>query len=215
VSGNPSLADRLGLIVVTDAACGEGRELVEVVRAALAGGAPAVQLRAKHESTREMTELALRLGEETRRAGALLFINDRLDVALAAGADGVHLGDDDLPLPAARRLAPAGFLIGRSVATPDEAVQAVREGADYLGVGPVFATLSKADAGDAIGAAGVRAVCAAAGGVPVVGIGGIDAGNAGEVAGAGAAGVAVIRAVMLAPDPRAAAAELLRGVRGG
>jgi thiamine-phosphate pyrophosphorylase len=215
VSGDRRLAERLALIVVTDAACGEGRELVEVVRAALSGGAPAVQLRAKHESTREMVELALRLGEETRRAGALLFVNDRLDVALAAGADGVHLGDDDLPLPAARRLAPAEFLVGRSVASPDEAVRAVREGADYLGVGPVFATLSKADAGEAIGAEGVRAVSAAAGGVPVVGIGGIDAGNAGEVAEAGGAGVAVIRALMLAPDPGAAAAALLRSVRGG
>jgi thiamine-phosphate pyrophosphorylase len=213
--GGARLAERLALIVVTDAACGEGRELVEVVRAALAGGAPAVQLRAKHEPTRAMVELALRLAEETRRAGALLFVNDRLDVALAAGADGVHLGDDDLPLPAARRLAPPEFLIGRSVATPREAAQAVREGADYLGVGPVFATLSKADAGDAIGAEGVRAVCSVAGGVPVVGIGGIDAGNAGVVAGAGAAGVAVIRAVMLAADPRAAAAELLRGLREG
>jgi thiamine-phosphate pyrophosphorylase len=215
MSGGLRLAERLALIVVTDAACGEGRELVEVVRASLAGGAPAVQLRAKHESTREMMGLALRLGEETRRAGALLFVNDRLDVALAAGADGVHLGDDDLPLPAARRLAPAGFLIGRSVATPDEAARAVREGADYLGVGPVFATLSKADAGEAIGAGGVRAVCAVAGGVPVVGIGGIDAANAREVAEAGGAGVAVIRAVMLAEDPAAAAASLLRGIRGG
>jgi thiamine-phosphate pyrophosphorylase len=214
MSGDIRLAERLALVVVTDAACGEGRELVEVVRAALAGGAPAVQLRAKRESTREMVELALRLGEETRRAGALLFVNDRLDVALAAGADGVHLGDDDLPLPAARRIAPAGFLIGRSVATPDEATQAVRDGADYLGVGPVFATLSKADAGDAIGAGGVRAVCAAARGVPVVGIGGIDAANAREVAAAGAAGVAVIRAVMLAADPEAATAALLRAVRG-
>lgn len=214
MSRDSRLADRLALIVVTDAACGEGRELVEVVRAALAGGAPAVQLRAKHESTREMVELAIRLAEETRRAGALLFVNDRLDVALAAGVDGVHLGDDDLPLPLARRITPAGFLIGRSVATPDEAMQAVRDGADYLGVGPVFATLSKADAGEAIGAGGVDAVCAAAGRVPVVGIGGIDAANAREVAGAGAAGVAVIRSVMLATDPRAAAAALLRAVRG-
>ncbi len=208
------LAERLGLIVVTDAACGEGRALVEVVRAALAGGAPAIQLRAKLEPTRDTVALAERLLVETRRAGALLFVNDRVDVALAVGADGAHLGDDDLPLPAARRIVPAGFLLGRSVETPAQAEAAVREGADYIGVGPVFATLSKADAGEAIGTEGVRAVCAAAGRVPVVGIGGIDRSNARAVAAAGAAGVAVIRAVMIAPDPAAASAHLLAAVRG-
>jgi thiamine-phosphate pyrophosphorylase len=213
MSDGRSLAERLALIVVTDAECGTDRELVEVVRAALAGGAPAVQLRAKTETSREMVELASRLLVETRAAGALLFVNDRVDVALAVGADGAHLGNDDLPIPAARRIAPPGFLLGRSVETLAEAEQAIHDGADYLGVGPVYATLSKADAGPVIGAEGVRAMCDAAGPAPVVGIGGIDATNAGEVAGAGAAGVAVIRAVMLAADPGAAAAALLRSVR--
>jgi thiamine-phosphate pyrophosphorylase len=213
MSDGRSLAERLALIVVTDAECGTDRELVEVVRAALAGGAPAVQLRAKTETSREMVELASRLLVETRAAGALLFVNDRMDVALAVGADGAHLGNDDLPIPAARRIAPPGFLLGRSVETLAEAEQAIHDGADYLGVGPVYATLSKADAGPVIGAEGVRAMCDAAGPAPVVGIGGIDATNAGEVAGAGAAGVAVIRAVMLAADPGAAAAALLRSVR--
>jgi thiamine-phosphate pyrophosphorylase len=213
MSDGRSLAERLALIVVTDAECGTDRELVEVVRAALAGGAPAVQLRAKTETSREMVELASRLLVETRAAGALLFVNDRMDVALAVGADGAHLGNDDLPIPAARRIAPPGFLLGRSVETLAEAEQAIHDGADYLGVGPVYATLSKADAGPVIGAEGVRAMCDAAGPAPVVGIGGIDATNGGVGAGGGAAGVAVIRAVMLAADPGAAAAALLRSVR--
>lgn len=208
------LAERLTLTVVTDAECGAGRSLVEVVRAALSAGAPAVQLRAKVETGREMAALAEALVAETRRAGALLFVNDRLDVALAAGADGVHLGDDDLPLTAARGMVPSGFLIGRTAAAPDEIRRAIREGADYVGVGPVFATLSKADAGEAIGIEGVRTAHEAAGEVPVVAIGGIDSANAGTVVRGGAAGVAVIRAIMQAADPAAATAALLTSIRG-
>ena len=112
------LAARLSLVVITDAECAAGRGLVQVVRAALRGGAPAVQVRAKTETARETVELSRSLREETRAAGALLFVNDRVDVALAAGADGAHLGDDDLPLAAARSIVPPGFLLGRSVDTP-------------------------------------------------------------------------------------------------
>lgn len=207
-----ALARRLELVVVTDPRCGEGRALVDVVRAALRGGAPAVQLRAKSGTAREAVELARALREATRAAGALLFVNDRVDVALAAGADGAHVGDDDLPVAAARRIVPPGFLLGRSAETPEQAVRAREEGADYVGVGPVYETASKDDAGLPVGLARVRAVSAAAG-IPAVGIGGIDAGNAAEVARAGAAGVAVIRAVMQAPDPADAVRELLRQVR--
>jgi thiamine-phosphate pyrophosphorylase len=124
------LAGRLRLVVVTDPLCGEGRSVVEVVRAALRGGAPAVQLRWKDAPAREMAELARALRMETRAAGALLFVNDRLDVALAAGADGVHLGQDDLPASAARSVAPPGFLIGVSAETADLARRARAEGAD-------------------------------------------------------------------------------------
>lgn len=214
MSGRERLGERLSLVVVTDADCGPGRALVEVVAAALQGGAPAIQLRAKRESTREMLALARRLREDTRRTGALLFVNDRVDVALAAGADGAHLGDDDLPIALARRLVPAGFLLGRSVDSPEAAAEAEREGADYVGVGPVFATLSKADAGEAIGTAGVRAVRGATA-LPVVAIGGIDEGNATSVSAAGADGVAVIRAVLQARDPAAAARAILEAVRRG
>ena len=208
------LAERLRLIVVTDPACGAGRSVVEVVRAALRGGAPAIQLRAKDATARETVALARLLRAETRAAGALLFVNDRVDVALAAGADGAHLGDDDLPLAAARAIVPPGFLLGMSADAPEGALRAARCGADYVGAGPVYATASKADAGEAVGPERIAAVAAAAG-VPVVGIGGIDASNAGEVVRAGAAGVAVISAVMRAADPEAATRELLRAVGGG
>ena len=207
--------ERLSLIVITDPDCGAGRDLVEVTRLALSGGAPCIQLRAKEASAREMASLARLLLEDTHRAGALFFVNDRVDVALAVGADGVHIGSDDLPLAAARAIVPAGFLVGRSVDTPHEAKVAIEEGADYLGVGPVFATGSKGDAGPLVGLAGVRAVREAAGVTPVVGIGGIEAGNAAEVVGAGADGVAVIAAVMRAENPRVAAERLLDSVRRG
>jgi thiamine-phosphate pyrophosphorylase len=206
-----ALADRLRLVVITDPGCGEGREIVEVVRAALRGGAPSIQLRGKDQPAREQVALARALLVETRAAGALLFVNDRLDVALAAGADGVHLGQDDLPVEAARRIVPAAFLVGISAETAELALAAERGGADYVGTGPVYATGSKADAGDAVGCGRIAEVAAAVR-IPVVAIGGIDAANAGAAAAAGAAGVAVISAVMRAPDPERAARDLLRAV---
>lgn len=209
------LAERLAVVVITDPDCGPERQVVSVVRTALQGGASAIQLRMKEGSAREMAELGRVLRDDTRQAGALLFVNDRLDVALAIGADGVHLGADDLPVAAARAITPEGFLIGRSVDAAAEVQDALAQGPDYLGAGPVFPTGSKDDAGPVMGVAGLESVVRAAGAVPVVGIGGIDIGRAGEVAGAGAAGVAVIGAVMRAPDPRTAAEGLLRGVRGG
>ena len=203
----------LSLIVVTDPAVPAGRTLVAQVRAALRGGAPAIQLRAKDASAREAALLARELLLETRAAGALLFVNDRVDVALAAGADGAHLGDEDLPLAAARRIVPPGFLLGMSADTVELALQAQRDGADYLGVGPVYGTASKADAGAPIGTARIAEVAAAVR-IPIVGIGGIHPHNAAPVIEAGAAGVAVISAVMHAPDPESATRELLLSHRG-
>lgn len=206
------LAERLRLIVVTDPECGAGRSVLDVVRAALRGGAPAIQLRMKDAAARETAELARALLAETRPAGALLFVNDRVDVALAAGADGAHLGQDDLPLEAARAIAPAGFLLGMSAETEELARAAEKEGADYVGVGPVYATGSKADAGDAVGVGRIAAVAAAVR-IPVVGIGGITVDNAQAVLHAGAAGVAVISAVIRAADPEAATRALLAPAR--
>ncbi len=161
-----------------------------------------------------MVEIGRRLLDETRQAGALLFVNDRVDVALAIGADGAHIGAHDLPIRVARRICPPGFLLGRSVGSPDEAVQAQVEGADYVGLGPIVATPSKTDAGAPIGVEGVRAARSAVT-VPIVAIGGVDLTNTAEITAAGADGIAVIRAVVRAPDPAAAARELLRQVNTG
>ncbi|HEX2205129.1 MAG TPA: thiamine phosphate synthase [Longimicrobium sp.] len=206
-----ALAGRLSLIVVTDPDCGAGREVADVVRAALRGGAPAVQLRGKEMPARELAALAGALLPETRAAGALLFVNDRVDVALAVGADGAHVGQDDLPVEAARQIAPPGFLLGVSAETAELARAAERGGADYVGTGPVYPTGSKADAGDAVGLARIAEVAAAVR-IPVVGIGGIALSNTAPVVRAGAAGVAVISAVMRADDPEAAARALVRAV---
>lgn len=203
--------DRLRLIVVTDPDCGAGRTVMDVIRAALRGGAPAIQLRMKDAPAREMADVARALLAETRAADALLFINDRVDVALAVGADGAHVGQDDLPVAAARAIAPAGFLLGVSAETAELARAAQGDGADYVGVGPVYLTGSKADAGDAVGVERIAQVAAAVH-IPVVGIGGITIANAPPILRAGAAGVAVISAVMRAADPQAAVRRLLAPV---
>ena len=206
----PDLRERLRLIVVTDPDCGAGRTVLDVVGAALRGGAPAIQLRMKDAAAREMTELARALLAETRAAGALLFINDRVDVALAVGADGAHVGQDDLPVAAARQIAPPGFLLGVSAESAQLARAAEGDGADYVGVGPVYATGSKADAGDAVGPGRIAQVVAAVR-IPVVGIGGITIENAPPVIHAGAVGIAVISAVMRAAAPEQAVRALMHG----
>jgi thiamine-phosphate pyrophosphorylase len=202
------LARRLSLIVVADTAGRSPGELLQQVRGALAAGAPALQLRSKGPSARDEYTLAVRLRHETRARGALFFVNDRVDVALACGADGAHLGTDDLPLVAARRITPPGFLLGFSAGTVAEARAAEQEGADYLGVGAVFTTGSKTDAGAPIGTARLQEIVRSVA-IPVVGIGGIGVNNVGKIRAAGAAGAAVIRAVLGATDPGAAVRALL------
>lgn len=180
-----------------------------MVRAALAGGAPAVQLRDKRAGAGELLEAGRALLPVVRDAGALFFVNDRLDVALALGADGVHVGPDDLPVEAVRRTVPSDFLVGSSTDDPEHARALVAAGADYIGCGTVYATRSKADAGAVIGLEGLQRVVEAVD-VPVVGIGGIDAPRSAEVAArTGAAGVAVLGAVMGANDPERAVRALL------
>lgn len=203
----PQRAD-LRLIVITDKGLATPRNVIDVVRAALQAGAPAIQLRDKSASARELLAQAQQLRALTSEHGALLFINDRIDVALAAQADGVHLGPDDIPLAAARRAVPADFLIGVSTDDPERAVHAQREGADYIGCGAVFGTTTKDVGGEAIGVAQLERVVNAVG-IPVVGIGGVDTANVAQVAAAGAAGSAVIGAVMKAADVGAAVQSLL------
>ena len=207
------LARRLRLIVITDSEMAAPRDVVDVVGAALRAGAPAVQLRDKVLPPRDLLPLAHRLRADTHAAGALFFVNDRLDLALAAGADGVHLGPDDLPVAAARRIAPPGFLIGHSADDPDAARRAVAAGADYIGCGAVFATRTKADAGAAIGVRRFREVARRVD-VPVVAIGGVTVHSAPEVIAVGAAGCAVVGAVMGARDPDRAVRGFLRAGTG-
>ncbi len=203
------LRRRLRLVVITDEALAEPLGVDHVIRQALAAGAPAIQLRAKDASARALTATARRLLPMVREAGALFFVNDRLDVALATGADGVHLGPDDLPVGDVRSAAPADFIVGYSTDDPEEAARAEGEGADYLGSGTVYPTAHKSDPGAVIGPPGLQRVVAAVS-IPVVGIGGITPDNADAVAGVGADGIAVIGAVMSAPDPGEAVRRLLK-----
>ncbi len=198
----------LRLIVITDARLAQPRSIDAVVAAALEAGAPAIQLRDKQADARQLFEQAVRLRALTARFQALLFVNDRLDVALAAGADGVHIGPDDLPLAAARRAVPRPFLIGTSTDDPVAARRAQEAGADYIGCGAVFATTSKAVGDEQIGPAGLRRVVQAVR-IPVIGIGGVSEENVALVAAAGAAGTAVTKAVMAASDVAATVRRLL------
>jgi len=203
----------LRLIVLTDRRLAAPREIPTVVRACVEAGAPAVQLRDKDASSRELYEQATILRAITREHGALLFVNDRLDVALAAEADGVHLGPDDLPVEAARRVAPPPFLIGTSTDDPAIAARAEAEGADYIGCGAVFGTTTKKEVkGERIGPEGVAAVARAVS-IPVIAIGGIGLGNVEALTGTGASGIAVVSAVMAAHDPADAVRRLLRAWR--
>lgn len=205
------LVETLRLHLVTDSAlCGE-RGVLAVVEAAVAGGVSCVQLREKQLETRAFVERARALKAWLAPRGVPLIINDRVDVALAAGADGVHLGQQDLPLAEVRRLAPAGWIVGVSAESVEDAIHAVQGGADYIGASPVFATPTKADHAPPLGLDGLRRIRAAVK-LPLVAIGGIHAGNARDVVRAGADGLAVVSAIVAADRPRAAAADLRREI---
>lgn len=208
------LAARLRLIVITDRELARPREVTEVVAAALRAGAPAVQLREKSLPPRDTLPLARRLREDTRAANALFFVNDRLDLALAVGADGVHFGPEDLPVSAARRIAPSGFLIGYSADDPVAARAAIADGANYIGCGAVFPTSTKNNAGRAVGLRGLARVVVAVD-APVVAIGGITPASAAAVFRGGAAGCAVVSAVMAARDPGVTVRSILRAAAEG
>lgn len=208
------LARRLRLVVITDARLVGERDWLAVAEDAVTAGATCVQLRDKGATRGELLEMALALGPLVREHGALYIINDRFDVALAAGADGVHLGDDDLPVAAVRAVVPRDFIIGRSADTEVAARAAEDEGADYLGVGSVFGTRTKPEViGEVIGVERLESVARAVS-IPVVAIGGVTPANVDRLAGKGAAGVAVVSAVMSAPDPGAVVRQLLASVGG-
>ena len=204
----------LSVYVITDRKLAAPRSVVEVVQAALRGGATVIQLREKEASTREMVELGMALLRVTRPAGVPLIVNDRVDVALAIDADGVHVGQDDMPAALARKLIGPDKILGVSAETVEQALLAQRDGADYLGVGDVYGTPTKPDAGPPIGLEGLRRIVEAVD-IPVVGIGGITPDNAAAVIEQGAVGVAVISAVFAAPDPEEATRRLRAAVEAG
>jgi thiamine-phosphate pyrophosphorylase len=199
----------LGVYLVTDRPAFLGRDPLEVVAAAVAGGASVVQLREKQATTREFVDLARALVGLLRPLGVPLIINDRVDVALAIGADGVHVGQDDMDPRDVRGLIGPDKILGLSVTGADEARAARGMPVDYLGAGPVFATATKKDAGAPQGIVGLATMLALAE-VPVVAIGAITTDNAAAVMAQGASGLAVVSAICSAPDPRQAAQVLRR-----
>jgi len=204
-----------GLHVLADDDPRWPRDPLAQAEAACAGGAAVVQLRCKHATDAEALRLARGVRARTRAAGALFFVNDRFDLALAVEADGVHLGQEDLPparLPAAAR---ARLLVGRSTHTLEQARAAAREDVDYVALGPIFGTASKASPWPARGVALAGEIARALAPLPLVAIGGVDADGARALAAAGVAGVAVISAVAAAGDPVAAVRALTSALEAG
>jgi thiamine-phosphate pyrophosphorylase len=202
----------LRLYALIDPAHARGRDLAELASLVVRGGATLVQLRDKHGSTQAMVETARSIRSRLAPLGVPLLINDRADVAFAAGADGVHLGQDDMAVEDARRLLGPHAVIGLSIKTLEQAAHAPIEHLDYVCIGGVFATLSKDNPDPPIGLAGLQSMLAKMRerdpDLPIGAIAGIDAGNAGAVIAAGADGIAVISALSLAGDPQAAARDL-------
>lgn len=199
-------------VVITEEFCA-GRTSLDVLDAVLDAGVSLVQLREKNRDTRDLYRLAETFRERTRKAGALLIVNDRLDVALAVDADGVHLGQSDLPVEAARRVAP-GVLIGASTHSIDQALAAQAAGADYVNIGPIFPTQTKATPMEPLGTLAIREVAQRVG-VPFTCMGGIGMDNIQQVLDAGAVHVAVVTAVTAAYDVNAAARELRDAIIAG
>lgn len=208
-----AMAIDYSLYLVADAEYARGRDLAGLVEAAVDGGVTVVQLRAKLLGGAAFAALASDLASRLARRGLPLLVNDRVDIALACGAAGVHLGQEDVPVAVARRLLGPRAVIGVSVNTPGEARQAERDGADYVGAGPAYATGTKETPLAVLGPAGIGLVRRATR-LPVVAIGGIAAANAADMASAGADGIAVVSAVLGAPDARRAAEELKQAFTG-
>ncbi|MCF8078209.1 MAG: thiamine phosphate synthase [Desulfobacterales bacterium] len=198
-----------GIYLVTDRGLSRGRPTIEVVAAAVRGGVTVVQLREKGAETRDFVKEALAVRRLLEARGIPLIVNDRIDVALAVSADGVHLGQKDMPIDMARKILGPDKIIGISAESVADAVAAEKAGADYLGVSPIYATPTKTDTVAALGLEGLRQIREAVD-LPLVGIGGLNAGNAAEAIRHGADGIAVVSAIVSADDPETAARELSR-----
>lgn len=199
------------LYVILDRAVAGDRDLPWLLEAVIEGGCRMIQLREKEWPSGRLFPLAKRLAARCRQAGVTFILNDRVDLAIAVGADGVHLGQEDLPPAAARRLLPAGAILGLSTHSVDQARAVVAAGADYVAVGSIFPTGTKANF-ELVGLELIRQVRPHVS-VPLVGIGGITPDNAGEVIRAGADGVAVISAVCGVPNPAAVSARFLAAIQ--
>jgi thiamine-phosphate pyrophosphorylase len=195
------------LYLVTDRGLARGRSTFEVVKAAVSGGVTCIQLREKNCSTLEFIEQAQAIKNFLGARKIPLIINDRLDVALAVGADGVHLGQNDMPLELAQKIAGPSMLIGISAESVHDAIEAENGGADYLGVSPIYATPTKTDTAPPLGLQGLREIRNRVK-IPLVGIGGLNKSNSAEVIRNGADGVAVVSAIVAADDPEIAARNL-------
>jgi len=203
---------RIGkLHILTDIVLQNRFSHMELAKLAIRGGADTIQFRQKEGSTREMIQVAGDVREVCAESGVTFIVNDRVDVAIASEADGVHLGQDDFPIPLARELLGKGRIIGGSAATMEEARKCLSEGADYVGFGPVYPTSSKDDAGPVSGVSILKGVVEAIP-LPIIAIGGVMAANTAEVMQAGAHGIAVISAVCCQEDPEQATKDLYRAL---
>jgi thiamine-phosphate pyrophosphorylase len=198
--------------LVTDRELARGRTTLEIAAAAIRGGVSCIQLREKTCSTREFIDEALAIRSLLARHEIPLIINDRVDVALAVKADGIHLGQKDMPCSMARQLIPESMIVGISVESLDDAIAAQKDGADYLGVSPIYSTPTKTDTAQPLGLEGLRSIRSEVD-LPLVGIGGLNADNAEAVIHNGADGVAVVSAIVAADDPEAATRALSEIVR--
>jgi len=197
----------LSLYLVTDRSLSLGRPLETVVEEAVKGGVTMVQLREKDASTQDFYNMAMRLKSILKPCNVPLIINDRLDIALACDAEGLHIGQKDMPYTVARKLLGKDKIIGLSVESVEDAIEANNLDVDYIGISPVFSTLTKTDTATALGLEGIREITRISG-HPGVGIGGINQTNAQDIIQAGANGISVVSAIMSAPDPRQSARQL-------
>lgn len=196
------------LYLVTDRDILKGRDIFKAVEDAILGGVTLVQLREKNVSSLDFYNIAMKMKDITMHYNVPFIINDRLDIALAVDADGLHIGQEDLPLVAARKLLGRGKILGYSVSNTEEAIYGEKNGADYLGAGTVFPTGSKADAGNPIGTEILKSIKQSVS-IPVVGIGGISKSNLHEVKASGADGISVISAILGNKDIRKTSADFL------
>jgi len=199
------------LCFVADAEAAAGKDILQLIAQAVEGGVTIVQLRGKKWTSREFLEVGMKAVRLLKPKKIPLIINDEVHIALACEASGVHLGQGDMPLRFARELMGKERIIGISVSSAAEALAAEKGGSDYIGVGPVFATLSKKDIGSPLGLAGLREIRQKVK-IPILAIGGISVDNVADVIASGADGVAVISAITAATDPKKAATEIIESI---